>query len=243
MHFRVDFCFRIFMDIGFYAMNIVFYKILFSHTGTLAGWSESQVMVFVASYLVVDALLMTVFSNNLWWLPVLINRGDLDFHLIRPVSPLFFVSLRDFAANSFVNLLMAVGILVYALGTYPGRLSAGDIGLLVLFLFNGAYLLYVLHMLMLIPVFWTQSQRGFDSVLLALGPVVERPDRIFRGWARVLFTVGLPLSLVASFPARLFIEGFDASTFFHVVLITAAFSFLMVGFWKAGLKAYGSASS
>ena len=32
-------------------------------------------------------------------MPLAINRGELDYHLIRPVSPLFMLSLRDFAAN------------------------------------------------------------------------------------------------------------------------------------------------
>ena len=45
----------------------------------------------------------------MWWLPMLINRGDLDYYLVRPVSTLFFVSFRDFAANSFVNLVIATG--------------------------------------------------------------------------------------------------------------------------------------
>ena len=63
-------------------------------------------MVFVGSVFVADALIMTVFSNNLWWLPIYVNRGDVDYYLVRPVSSLFMLSLRDFAANSFLNLLM-----------------------------------------------------------------------------------------------------------------------------------------
>ena len=62
---------------------------------------------------------MTVFANNMWWLPIAVNRGDLDYYLVRPVSSLFFLSLREFAANSFLNLLLATGILVWALARYP----------------------------------------------------------------------------------------------------------------------------
>lgn len=58
---------------------------------------------------------MTLFSNNLWWLSTYVNRGDLDYYLVRPVSSLFFVSLRDFAANSFVNLLMACSLLAWTI--------------------------------------------------------------------------------------------------------------------------------
>ena len=66
--------------------------------------------VFLAGIFMSDALHMTIFANNMWMLPILINKGDLDYYLVRPVSPLFFLSLRDFAANSFLNLVIASGI-------------------------------------------------------------------------------------------------------------------------------------
>ena len=52
---------------------------------------------------VADAIHMTVFSNNMWWFPIFINRGDLDYYLIRPVSSLFFLSLRDY--RNFAEIL------------------------------------------------------------------------------------------------------------------------------------------
>src|SRR5690606_38761263 len=118
MEFRLDFTFRILMDIIYYVVNILFFKVIYLHTPVLAGWTEEQMMIFVASYLLVDAINMTFFSTNMWWLPYHINRGDLDYYLIRPVSPLFFLSLREFSANSFLNLLMALGIFTWTLATY-----------------------------------------------------------------------------------------------------------------------------
>ena len=65
MEFRLDFFFKIIMDCMFYVVNLGFYKILFLTTPILAGWSEDQTMVFVSSYLLVDALHMTVFALSL----------------------------------------------------------------------------------------------------------------------------------------------------------------------------------
>ena len=104
MEFRLDFYFRIVMDGVWYAVNLAFFLAIYRHTALLGGWTEDQVIVFAAGVFVADGVHMTVFSNNMWWFPVLVNRGDLDYHLVRPVSSLFFVSLRDFAANSFVSM-------------------------------------------------------------------------------------------------------------------------------------------
>ncbi|HEX4926103.1 MAG TPA: ABC-2 family transporter protein, partial [Bdellovibrionales bacterium] len=83
MEFRLDFTFRIIMDLLYYVVQIVFYKVIFLNTPGLAGWNEGQIMIFVSGYLIVDALNMTLFSNNLWWLPTYVNRGDLDYYLVR----------------------------------------------------------------------------------------------------------------------------------------------------------------
>ena len=79
MHFRVDFFFRIIMDCIYYAVQFSFFYIIFLHTDILGGWNLDQMKIFISSYILVDALHMTIFANNCWWLPISINRGDLDY--------------------------------------------------------------------------------------------------------------------------------------------------------------------
>jgi ABC-2 type transport system permease protein len=231
------------MDIIYYLVNIMFFKVLYIHTPILAGWSQEQMMVFVAGYLLVDALSMTIFSSNMWWLPFLINKGEVDFYLIRPISPLFFLSLREFSANSFLNLIMALGIFIFALSGYSKIFSILEVFLFLLLLLNGVLIYYCCQMLMIIPVFWTQSSRGFQDLFYSMGISMERPDRIFKGCARIIFTFILPFSLIASFPARLFLEKFHWPTFIHLVLVSGSLWGVMLFFWNKGLKNYSSASS
>ena len=243
MEFRVDFTFRILMDLIYYVVNILFFKVIYLHTPMLAGWTEEQMMVFVSSYLLVDAISMTVFSSNMWWLPYHINKGELDYHLIRPVSPLFFLSLKEFSANSFLNLIIAVGIFAASLVNYSTPYTLGDVALLVALIINGCLIYYCCQMLMILPVFWTQSSKGFMDLFFSMGIVMERPDRIFKGWLRVLFTVFLPFALIASFPARLFLEEFDWGTLAHLAAVTVGLWMVMLFIWRKGLRNYSSASS
>lgn len=243
MEFRLDFTFRIVMDCIYYVVNIALFKILFLHTDLIGGWTEPQMMIFIASYLLVDALNMTIFSTNMWWLPWYINKGELDYYLIRPVSPLFFLSLREFSANSFVNLLIALGFFVYSILTYDQPWETGRLIGLIALLLNGTLIYYCIQMVMILPVFWTQSSRGFIDLFYTLGLAMERPDRIFKGWLRAFFTIVLPFALIASFPARFFIEGFDTDTFVHLTLVTIGLWIVMLTIWKKALKNYASASS
>lgn len=243
MEFRFDFTFRILMDIIYYFVNILFFKVIYLHTPILAGWNEGQMMVFVSIYLLVDALNMTIFSTNMWWLPYYINKGELDYYLIRPVSPLFFLSLREFSANSFLNLLVAVGIFIWSLLSYPFSISVTQFILLIMLIINGTLLYYCIQLLLVLPVFWTQSTRGFSDLFYTLQLAMERPDRIYKGWLRVLFTVLLPFALIASFPARIFMENLNWPIIIQLILVTIGIWIFAIFVWRKGLKNYSSASS
>jgi len=243
MQFRVDFFFRIVMDVIFYVIQFLFFKVLYLHTPILAGWTMEEMSIFIAGYIFIDALHMTVFSTNCWWFPIYINRGDLDYYLTKPVSSLFFLSLKDFAANSFVNLLIASGLLTYMLYSYPHDLSAIKVFVFILLLINGTFLYFLTHLLFLLSVFWTGSPRGFGDVFFAATHVMERPDKIFKGATRFLFTFILPFALMASYPARFLLEQDSLSLIPTILIITSLMFFLVQFIWKKGLKNYSSASS
>ena len=243
VQFRLDFFFRVFMDVLWYAQYLFFFDVLYAHSNTIGGWTREQGFVFTGALFVVDALQMTVFANNLWSIPTLINGGDLDYHLVRPVSSLFMASLRDFAVSSFLNLLMAISVLIYALASYSQPLPAAHLVVFVGLLLAGLLVHYVLHILSVIPVFWTQSPSGFRELFWTIDPAMARPVDVYRGWVRRVLTTVLPLGIIVSFPCRALFEGPSASLVAHTLLVTGI-GLGVVGFlWRRGLRAYASASS
>jgi ABC-2 type transport system permease protein len=243
MEFRLDFAFRIFMDMFYYIVNITFFSIIYRHTNLLGGWDYHEILIFVCGFFLIDAIHMTVFANNMWFLPQFVNKGELDYYLVRPVSSLFFLSLRDFAANSFVNLLIAAGLVAWAIGQSPHAMSPLSIGAFIFFLLNGALLYQFLHLMFIIPVFWLHSNRGLGDLFYAVEKYCDRPDRIFSGPIRRVLTTILPFSLVASFPARLILDGLDGKLMLYMLGVTGVMFFVSVAFWRLALKNYTSASS
>ena len=243
VEFRLDFFCRILMDLVFYAVNIAFFKVLFLQISDLGGWNQEQVMVFVASYLVADAIQMTIFANNVWVIPTMINRGDLDYYLVRPVSSLFFMGLRDIAVSSLINLICAFSILLWALSAYAGPLGIMQLCVFALTLINGAFIYFLIGLVFVLPSFWTHSARGFTHAFFATNQLFEKPYTIFRGLTRVLLTTALPYSLMASFPARIIFEGISLEVLLHLTLVTSLLFAAIVVLWNRGLRVYSSASS
>jgi len=241
--FRVDFFFRVLMDTLWYAHYIVFFVILGVLSPTVGGWDADQLRVFTGALFVVDAMQMTFFANSLWTFPWSVNRGDLDYHLVRPVSSIFFVGFRDIAVSSFVNLLMATGVLVWAILRFPGPMPVGSLAVFVVLLLAGVGIHFTFHFLALIPAFWTQSTRGLRDVFWSLDQYMARPDGVFKGMIRRVITTVLPLGVIVAFPCRALFEGPRLSIVLHMFAALFGTSLALAFFWRRGLRAYGSASS
>lgn len=243
MEFRVDFFFRIIMDIVFYIIQFMFFKVLYLHTPILGDWNIEQMSIFITAFIFVDALYMTVFATNTWWLPLYINRGDLDYYLTKPVSSFFFLGFKEFAFNSLINLILATGLITYFLSTYSAPIQAYKVFIFILLLLNGAFLYFMTFLLFLLPSFWTQSQRGFADVFYSAEKVFQRPDGIFTGYFKKFFLYVLPFSIMASYPTRYLISPNSEFILVKIFLASSFVYFLVFLLWKKGLKSYSSASS
>lgn len=243
MEFRFDFCFRIVMDVVWYAVHLTFLQVLFLHTPLFGGWNQDQMLVFFAALFLADALNMTVFASNMWWLPFFVNRGDLDYYLVRPVSSLFFLSLRDFAANSFVNLLMTVGFMGFVLFRYPGELGGLRIALFLSLLVLGVVLHYLMELVFLVPVFWMHQGSGLRDVFSAMKRYSTHPDGIYQGWVRRLLVSVLPFALISSFPTRALFDPDPLPVVLHMLGVIAVMAVVANRAWSLGLRSYSSASS
>lgn len=243
MEFRIDFYFRVFMDIVFYAVSFGFFKVIYLHSPEIGGWNESQAMIFVSAFIFIDALQMTLFANNMWIFPQLVNKGDLDYYLTRPASAFFILNFRDFAVNSFVNLVIAVGLMAWTLIVFPEPLSAFRIALFVFLVLLGCFLGQLLRLVFILPVFWTHSNRGLDTIYWSLGKFAERPHGIYKGFVRILLLSVLPFAVMASLPTQSLFQDSPLKIAMYCTGVFMAFFVMVLWVWRLALRNYSSASS
>jgi ABC-2 type transport system permease protein len=241
--FRFDFWLRVLMDLVFYAVNIVFFEILYLHSPTFGGLAKWQALIFVATYLVVDGVRMTFFVNNFWMLRQMVAHGDFDFYVTKPASPLFLVTCREFSPASLVNLTVAFGILIYTFMQAPVTFSFWELASYGLLVLNGIIITYLLQLFFAITVFWTKSPEGIEGVLYILKRFAERPHTIYHPVARFILLTIIPLGLVASAPAlSLFVE--DGATLVMLSVFISLFLIICGKYaWSSALRNYTSASS
>jgi len=240
LHFRVDF--RFIMDMIYYAVLLYFYDVIYEQAPNFGGWSKEQIRLFLASYFLIDALDMSIFANNLWMFPVNVNKGDLDIHLTRPINSLFFLSTKEFAASSFLNILFTLSFTIYAFHLIPQKVTFAATVLFALLILNGLFLFYIIHLLFLLPVFWTQGTRGFEELYHVSTKLLQNPEQIYASPLRFVLKFFIPLALINSVPVQLLFD-FQWKNLGVLILISLICYTAVLKLWKLSLQKYQSASS
>lgn len=197
LHLWLSFC----IDVVWYAVQVGLFEIIYLHTPTVAGWGRAEMAVFLGTLFVVDALNMALFSTNFWRLPQYVLTGELDFFLLRPVSPFFLIFLRYPNVASFLNLAVALTVLGYGLSLAPPPSVWAAV----------AYPLFVVHGLLCLLSFQALigaiairivAAEGIQQTFHILYQFGMKPDSIYTPLLRRVLLYVFPMGLVASVPAQ-----------------------------------------
>jgi len=113
--FRANFLVKIVVEIMWLSILLLFYHTIFTKTDVVATWSPGQYLFFVGTYFAMGGLIETLFLENCNQFAELVRTGDLDFYLIKPIDEQFLISFRSIDWSCAPNILMGLGVMLYAL--------------------------------------------------------------------------------------------------------------------------------
>lgn len=244
MGFKVNFLLWIVVELLWFAMQLSFIAVIYSHTTSIGDWTKWEVVLLMGAAHFIQQLFQAFFLTNCTELSELVRTGKLDFLLLLPVNTRFLVSLRKVDLGSFVNAASALAVIGYALhrlGRVPG---AGEVLGFALLVVAGVLIHYALMFLLSAISFWTVRAQGIVWGYYSLFNIARLPDSAFGGAFRAVFTFVLPMILVANVPARVLLDTVrspaEVAWLAGLMLACAAVS---EGFWRFSLRRYTSASS
>lgn len=242
MAFRFSFFGAFFVDGSMFAIQLLMFSAIYSQVENIGGWNREQMLFFLGTFSLINALNMTFFFFGLLTIPGKISSGRLDLYITKPVNTLFYQSFERIDIGSLPLVFASIAILIYA--------SAGMEVTLVKVL---GYAFLVLLMTILyydmgvifrtIPFFaiQTKSIDRLEGELIVL--CMKIPGIVFTGGFKLLFYLILPYGIMATIPTQFFTEGLSPLGFTYAVGITIVFTVIALGFWRWGLSNYKSASS
>ncbi|MBI4787566.1 MAG: ABC-2 family transporter protein [Chloroflexi bacterium] len=243
LEYRVYFFANMFMSAFWMVWAVVGISILFLHRDTLGDWSYPQVLMVAALFTLFNGLMNALWRPNVGAVIGQIRDGSFDFVLTKPVNAQFISSLRNIVVWRFADVLIGMGLIVYALGLLHVTPTLPQIGAFVVMLAAGTIIIYSIWLLMVSLAFWFVKIENITEVFSAFYEAGRYPVTIYPGLIRAILTFVVPVAFVTTFPASALLGRLEPETMLLGVFLAALFFFISNRFWNFALRHYSSASS
>ena len=216
MTFRMNFFLQCVSSLGWTAMNVGFYLIIFQYTNSIgedSGWDQDKFFLFLATTWFINSIVQAFFMPNAEEFSELIRTGGLDFALLKPIDTQFLISFQRVDWSSLAN--FAAGLLIAAVSLYrlatrqvdPMVPTAGSVALYVVFCAAGVAIMYSLMICLSATSIWLGRNQTLYNFWFYITNFSRYPMEIYNhGWGSALygfFTFVVPVLVVVNVPARI----------------------------------------
>jgi ABC-2 type transport system permease protein len=248
MAFRGNFLLKVFVEVIWLSILLIFYGTLFQYTRAIEGWTIGQYLFFVGCYQAMETFIETFFMESCSEFAELVRSGNLDTYLLRPIDEQFLLTCHRVDCSTAPKVIFNGSVMAYGLircgWTFDGPQL---LGFMVLFLCGVALAYSFLVMLTSLSV-WVMRNQSLLELWWLLTTVMRYPQEIYKGtYGAILgraFWYLLPLLLVVNVPAGVLL-GKIRNPYDMALLVTATFVALIFSRWFffRALRSYRSASS
>jgi ABC-2 type transport system permease protein len=247
MEYRVNFLVELTATLGNLAGSLFVLGLLFgpaagSGTG-LGGWSWEGALLVLGAYTLLDGVASTLLHPNLGSIVTQVQRGTLDFVLLKPIDSQFWLSLRTFSPWGLPGVAAGLGLMLYALARLdrpPGWWAAGQA---VAMLLASCLLLYALWFVLAASSIWFVKIWNATEVLRSTLAAGRYPVQAYPIGLRIFLTFVLPVAFLTTVPAEALLGRATPAELVGSLLVAATAAVLSRRFWHFALAHYTSASS
>jgi ABC-2 type transport system permease protein len=241
MEYRANFVTSTLYALGQLAGTLFTIDVLYAKGYKFAGWSRDQTYLVVALFTLMDGLTTSALSPNLSKIVQHVQRGTLDFILLKPVDTQLQVSTRNLTPWGFPNIAFSLWLLGYAGARLGLPWYAYVWGIIPVLL--AIVILYSLWFAVGTTTIWFTKVWNATEVLRSFIEAGKFPTAAYPALFRFFFTFILPVAFLTTVPAEV-MRGQRGPAFVAIEAAVALTLFIASRqFWKFALRSYTSASS
>lgn len=248
--FQANFLVTLVTRLFWFSVQILLMDIIYRQVPLIKDWTREEYFAFMATGMLINALVEAFFMPNCAQFSELIRTGNLDFALLKPIDTQFLVSFEKIDLSMFTQILLAGSLLGYALsqrGASPTVLSV--IFYLVLLCSAVCFFYSLMLSLSSLSIFFGRNQ-GLLDFWFYITIFARYPSSIYSGSPageiiRFLFSYVLPILLVVTVPARVLLGKLLEPSWLSIMTVTSSLVSLIAArlVFQWSLRHYRSASS
>ena len=253
MTFRGNFLITVVTRAFWFAAQLTLFEIIYSNVKSIGtapnDWSRPEYFAFMATGMLINAIVESFFLPNCANFSELIRTGNLDFALVKPIDTQFLISFEKMDLAMLNQVLLAGTLLGYSVYTIQEPIHFDQVLLYVLYIGIGVTILYSLMIALASTSIWFGRNRGLHDFWFYVTVFARYPRSIYSGSfvgdaVQGLFTYVIPILLVVTVPARMLVKNLQDWKLAAVGLI-GAFAGLILSrlIFNWTLRHYRSASS
>lgn len=241
LEYRLNFLLAALSSLGG-LIGSLFGLFLFYQNGyTFQGWSWQQALVVLGMFTLLQGFASTFLAPNLNRIVSHIQKGTLDFVLLKPISSQFWLSTHTLSPWGLPDLFFGMVIIGYA-GSQLGLTI--DLYLLSLIpLLFGCLSLYSLWFILGAMSIWFVKIYNVTEVLRGLLEAGRFPMVAYPVAYRFFFTFVVPVAFLTTVPAEVILGRAELGWTAAAAGLATALFFASHAFWQFALRFYTSASS
>lgn len=244
MTFRLGFFGPFFINTSYFLVQLFAFEAIYGHVDSIRGWGHGEILIFIGTFSLVDALNMTICFFGVISIPEKIQTGELDLYLTKPVNPLLRITFEKVNPGAIPLLAFSACIVGYGVRERGVSPSCTDVVGYLFLVFLMTVLYYDMELLMRCFAFFVFSVNNLVKIEnTATDLCLKIPGVAFDGIYKFIFYCVLPYGVIATLPTQAVTGALSAKGLIFGVAVVLIFTCLAVGFWNYGVHRYESASS
>lgn len=241
MEYRANFITAALYSLGQLAGTLLTIDILYSKNYRFAGWSREESYLVVALFALLDGISSSALAPNLSRIVWHVQRGTMDFLLLKPLDTQLMLSTRNLTPWGFPNIVLGLALIGYAGPQIPLVWYAYPLGAVAVLL--SIVILYSIWFIVATTTIWFTKVWNATEVLRSFIEAGKYPLAAYHPALQFFFTFILPVAFVTTIPAEV-MRGSKSALFILVEAGMAAVLLIASRlFWLRALRSYTSASS
>lgn len=210
--------------------NIIFplvTVVVYSNGAAFPQWSMWEVLLIQSVFSMSGAVSSMVSGSILWVTMDHIQLGSFETILLKPLSPLFFITAANFSTDS-IGLFLGSLVMTVVSAANTGICGIGGILLFLLLFISGVAVMGGLDLIMAAISFkWVGNSR-IPEIFGSIEEFGKYPLAIFPKTIQVLSSVIIPVAVVGFFPASALLGRLEPISLLSVIPCVV---FLIFGIW------------
>lgn len=243
LFYRINFLGGMVSTLLWLALSVIGISVLTYQTPEIGGWNRLELIAVQGVYSIVLGFTYFAFGESLKKLSQMVNRGDLDLKLLKPMDSQFIVSIGELKPYQLARIAGGFGLLIYSLNGLGLVVQPLHGALFLLFLGMSIVVVYSIWFILTTLSIWLINMFNLNELIIQITGLTRYPLEMVRFLNKTLFYLLLPLVVVTSVPAQIITQQMDLNLVLWEVIVAVILLFVSRKFWHFALRHYTSASS